>query len=247
MTVKLRILTLFAVFLTAIIVAGCGGPNEDASSEDASVTTAKETSGKELVDLHCVSCHLAPEPTDLSKEYWLFALHYMGNYVGMKGDEFADMRMEPAPPEMEPVQDYTKRYFLYDSNGYFRDLYPFKQYIPSEPLMTKAEWLRMREYFVDNASSWTEMEMQEPKAPLARTFKPVIPNLDLEPNGLVLATLVDDQRRRIYVGGTVIDDWVGGGERREGFEAWDDMVVFDLDTGKRIGHTNLASPYESGQ
>ena len=239
-SLTLRVLVIASAFISASIVAGCGTPGEE--SKPASVDEPGSVkSAEELVEQHCISCHLAPEPTDLSKEYWLFALHYMGNYVGMKGDEFADMRTEPVPPEMEPVQDYTKRYFLYDSKGYFRDLYPFKQYIPPEPLMSKEEWLRMREYYVGNAKSWTEMEMQEPKAPLAKTFKPVFPNLDLEPNGLILATLVDDKRRRIYVGRTVVDDWVGGGERREGFEGWDDMVVFDLDSGKRIGYTKLAS------
>ena len=234
----LRRLILTTAYMTAGMLVGCGAPSEVPTPDDPAKT---EASVEELVQMHCVRCHLAPEPTDLSKEYWLFALHYMGNYVGMKGDEFSDMRTEPFPPEFEPVQDYTKRYFLYDSNGYFRDLYPFKQHIPPEPLMNKAEWLRMREYYVENAKSWTEMEMQEPKAPLAKVFEPVVPNLDLEPNGLVLATLVDAKRARIYVGRTVIDDWVAGGERREGFEGWDDMLVFDLGTGKRIGHTRLAS------
>jgi len=238
-TPMLRALSIAAAFITASLVVGCGAPSE--GDKSGSVTAAKELSGIELVDLHCVGCHLAPEPTDLSREYWPFALHYMGNYVGMKGDEFADMRTEPFPPELEPVQDYTKRYFLYDSNGFFRDFYPFKQYIPPEPLMSKPEWLKMREYFVDNARPWAEMEMQEPKAPLAKGFKPVFPNLDLEPNGLVLATLVDEKRRRLYVGRSVIDDWVAGGERREGFDEWDDMVVFDLETGQRIGYTKLAS------
>ncbi len=233
------ILAMTAVFVAATIVTGCGSPGEQDKSPP--VTAQSELSGKELVELHCTRCHLEPQPADLSREYWPFALHYMGNYVGMKGDEFADMRVEPAPPEMEPVKDYTKRYFLYDSNGYFRDFYPFRLYIPSEPEMTKAQWLRVREYFVANARPWQEMEMQEPKAPLARIFKPVFPNLDLEPNGLVLATQVDAKRRRLYVGRSVIDDWVGGGERRAGFDAWDDVVVFDLDTGERIGYATVAS------
>lgn len=234
-------LTVATVIFAAAIVTGCSGPSEEKAPAVDAGTAASELSAKELVDMHCIRCHLAPEPGDLSREYWSFALHYMGNYVGMKGDEFADMRTEAFPPEYEPVQDYTKRYFLYDSEGYFRDLYPFKQYIPPEPLMSTAEWLTMRAYFLDNAKSWKEMEMQEPKPPVATTFKPVVPNLALEPNGLILATLVDPERRRIYVGRTVVDDWVGGGERREGFEGWDDMVVFDLDNGERVGSTILGS------
>ena len=165
----------------------------------------------------------------------------MGNYVGMKGDEFEDMTVSPVPPEWEPQKDYTKRYFLSDQQGYMRDLYPFKPYIPDEPEMTKAEWIRMREYFLENARPWQEMEIKRPKAPIAKGFKPVIPKLDLEPNALVLSTQVDPRRRRIYVGRSVIDDWVGGGERQAGFDKWDDIVVLDLDSGKRIAQTNVVS------
>ena len=230
------------VICAAALLNACGdsGPAPGATSAE-SATASVEKTVPELVEMHCVRCHLAPDPADLSKEYWSYALHYMGNYVGMKGDEFTDMRTESFPPEYEPVQDYTKRYFLYDSEGYFRDLYPFKQYIPPEPLMTTDEWLRMREYYVGNARSWTEMEMQGPKPPVSDIFEAVVPNLDLEPNALVLATLVDSERGHIYVGRAVIDDWVGGGERREGFEDWDDMVVFDLASGERIGYTTLDS------
>jgi hypothetical protein len=201
----------------------------------------RELSAQELVERHCTRCHLAPVPTELSKEYWSYALHYMGNYVGMKGDEFEDMTVSPVPVDWEPQEDYTKRYILSDKLGYMRDLYPFKPYIPAEPEMSKAEFVRMREYYVSNARSWTEMEIKRPKAPLAKGFTPVFPKLDLEPNALVLSTRVDEERRRLYVGRSVIDDWVGGGGRKEGFDQWDDIVVLDLDSGKRVGHTNVES------
>jgi hypothetical protein len=223
-----------SALLAAALVAGCGTP-----TDQTQVTAV--ASGKELVERHCVRCHLAPEPGDLSKEYWPFALHYMGNYVGMKGDEFEDMRTEAFPPELEPAQDYTKRYFLYDNKGHFRDLYPFKLYIPPQPEMTKEEFVRMREYYVSNAKSWPELEMQNPKAPLSKTFRPLFPKLDLEPDALILATQVDPKRRRLYVGRTVIDDWVGGGERRAGFDKWDEVLAFDVDSGKRTGATRVLS------
>lgn len=200
-----------------------------------------ELSAQELVERHCTRCHLAPLPGDLSREYWSYALHYMGNYVGMKGDEFEDMTVSPVPADWEPQEDYTKRYILSDQQGYMRDLYPFKPYIPAEPEMSKAEFVRMREYFLSNAKSWPDMEIKRPKAPIAKGFTPVFPKLDLEPNSLVLATQVDEERRRLYVGRSVIDDWVGGGGRREGFDEWDDIVVFNIDTGKRVGHTNVDS------
>ncbi|MFQ5609150.1 MAG: FG-GAP repeat domain-containing protein [Woeseiaceae bacterium] len=241
-TTRSRRFTRLAMLGMAAMLAACGGSDEGPRATSAeSATASVEKTVPELVEMHCVRCHLAPDPTDLSREYWSYALHYMGNYVGMKGDEFEDMRTEPVPPQMEPVPDYTKRYFLYDDQGYFRDLYPFKQYIPAEPLMSKDEWLRMREYYLSNSRPWTEMEKQEPKPPVSDTFEAVVPNLDLEPNALVIATLVDPGRGRIYVGRSVVDDWVGGGERREGFEDWDDMVVFDLESGDRIAETRLGS------
>jgi hypothetical protein len=165
----------------------------------------------------------------------------MGNYVGMKGDEFPDFRTEDFPPELEPVKDYTKRYFLYGSDGWFRDFYPFRQYIPAQPEMSAEEFRQIREYYVTNARPWKEMERQAAKAPLARIFRPVMPKLDLEPDALVLSTLVDPARGRLYVGRTVIDDWVGGGERRAGFDQWDDVAVLDLATGRRLATQQLTS------
>jgi len=242
---NLKVFALGAVLLAGSVLSGCDRPKTDTTQTEAknaaAVATNVELSGKQLVEQHCVRCHLAPDPADLAKEYWPYALHYMGNYVGMKGDEFDDMRVESFPPELEPTQDYTKRYFLHDNNGYFRDFYPFKEHIPPAPEMSKAEFLRIREYFVSNARPWKDMEMQAPKAPLTKTFKPVFPKLELEPGALILSTLVDPQRQRLYVGRTVIDDWVGGGERREGFDKWDDVVVLNLANGKRIADQRVAS------
>jgi len=225
------------ICVAAVLLAGCGGP----ADQPAPAATAAEPTGRQLVDRHCVRCHLAPEPGDLPKEYWPFALHYMGNYVGMKGDEFPDFRTEDFPPELEPVRDYTKRYFLYGSDGWFRDFYPFRQHIPAAPEMSREEFLRMRDYFVAAAKPWKAMEQQEPKAPPLTLFRPVVPELDLEPDALVLSTLVDPARKRLHVGRTVIDDWVGGGERRAGFDKWDDVAVLDLATGRRLATQKLTS------
>ena len=220
------------MFIVAMIMANVGATE---------AKTGAGLSGKKLVDKHCTRCHLAPNPSDLSKEYWSFAVHYMGFYVGMKGDEFDDLKMSSVPPEWEPEPDYTKRYILEDSEGYIRDLYPFKPYIPAEPMMSKAEFKEIRDFFVSNAKVWQEMEIKRKKAPLAKGFNPVFPKLDLEPNTLILSSQVDEKRRRLYVGRSVIDDWVGGGERQEGFDKWDDIVVLNLDTGKRIGQKKLTS------
>lgn len=218
-----------------------GGAVEASDAKGTGVVADSGRSAEQLIQDHCTRCHLAPNPRDLSREYWSFALHYMGNYVGMKGDEFEDMVVSPVPPDWEPQKDYTKRYFLTDSHGYMRDLYPFRAWIPPQPEMSPEEFRRMRAYFLERSLPWQEMEIKRPKAPLLPGFEPVVPPLDLEPNALVLATRVDEKRRRIYVGRSVIDDWVGGGERREGFDKWDDVVVLDLDTGKRLALQNVDS------
>lgn len=234
--------TSLALVITAAWLTACSGSSETPRSAAADgapdgapgASTVAVAEGQALAQRHCVRCHLEPEPTDLSKEYWPFALHYMGNYIGMKGDEFPDMRTEEFPPELEPEKDYTKRYFLYDQNGYFRDLYPFRAHIPPQPEMSAGDFRKIREYYVSNARTWKEMEQQGPKPPVSALFQPVVPKLDLEPDALVMSTLVDPARGRVHVGRAVMDDWVGGGERRAGFEKWDDVVVLDLKSGRRL-------------
>lgn len=216
-------------------------PEATAPAPSEPVAAVPERTAQELLQQHCTRCHLIAEPADLSREYWSYALHYMGNYVGMPDDVFDDMRVEPVPPEWEPVQDYTRRYILVDSIGYMRDLYPFKPYIPEKPEMTKEEYNRIRDYYLANAKPWQEMEIKRPKQPLAPGFQPVIPNLELEPNGLIIATHVDGERGRIYVGWSVVDDWVGGGGRKPGFEDRDQLMVFDLASGKLLHSIEVES------
>ncbi len=247
MTLKLPksfawVFTIIAALTVSSSFAGSGSPNKEQLDPKLSGKEIIDKRGKELVEQHCTRCHLAPSPADLSKEYWPFALHYMGYYVGMKGDEFEDMRMEDFPPEFEPVQDYTKRYFLIqESTGYIRDLFPFKQYMPPQPLMSKEDWLTMREYYESNAKSWKDMLIKRPRDPVIKGFKPVVPNLDLEPNGLVIATKVDEKRKRIYVGNSTLDDFVAGGGRHPDVKERDKLYVFDLETGKKIAGAQVES------
>lgn len=231
------------ILLALATIAGCGSPEKEApEAPQLSGQELVDQRGQELVQQHCIRCHLEPVPSDLSKEYWPFALHYMGYYVGMKGDEYADMRMEDFPPMFEPVQDYTKRYFLIqEESGYVRDLYPFKEHIPPAPMMSREDWLLMREYYESNARSWTDMLIKRPREPIVKGFKPVVPNLDLAPNGLTIATKVDPERKRIYVGTSVLDDFVAGGGRMAGVEERDHLLAFDLETGKKVGDAIVES------
>jgi hypothetical protein len=107
--------------------------------------------------------------------------------------------------------------------------------------MSADDFRKIREYYVTNARTWKEMEQQGPKPPVSKRFEPVVPKLELEPDALVMSTLVDPVRQRLYVGRAVIDDWVGGGERRAGFEKWDDFVVLDLKSGRRLHRVQVNS------
>ncbi|MBM4195937.1 MAG: VCBS repeat-containing protein [Gammaproteobacteria bacterium] len=225
--------TTWSAVPVLLLLAACG--NKSPAPAEAA------TGAEQLVQRHCTRCHLAPAPADLSREYWPYALHYMGNYVGMKGDEFPDMRVEGFPPELEPVQDYTKRYFLHGPDGYFRDLYPFKLHIPPAPQMSADEFRVLREYYLSAAKPAAAMRQQEPKPPLTRLFAPMEPPVEVPPDALILSTLVDPAQGRLYVGKTVVDDWVAGGERRAGFDQWDELLVVDLLTGRRLHTQQLAS------
>ena len=47
--------------------------------------------GQQLVEIHCIRCHDAPQPHDLSKDVWPKRLASMGMYLGFKGDELPDI------------------------------------------------------------------------------------------------------------------------------------------------------------
>ncbi|MBL1141101.1 MAG: VCBS repeat-containing protein [Proteobacteria bacterium] len=199
----------------------------------------KGLSGKELVDTHCTRCHLAPEPTNLPREFWPIAVHYMSYYVGMQDVKFPELKIGPFPPEMIPADDYNHRYVAYDQRKDLMQFYwIFKSHMVTEPMMSEEEFRRIKDYFVENSlpSSDPRMELRNRKEPVLKGFTPIVPRLDLEPNSLVMATRVDTKRRRLYVGRSVIDDWYVGDEHLT-----DDLVALDLDSGERIGHTNLDS------
>ncbi len=201
-------------------------------------------SATELIDVQCIRCHLAPVPEDLSKENWPLALAAMGMYLGFKGDELSDFTL--APPDPDTADDSTAaeadyRFFikLVDTEGAEHIVWGYKEFVPSEPLISVEDWQNVRDYYVANAAPMPDMYLQRPKQPLLKGFTPTEPNLDIEPNGLVFTTLVDEERRQIYVGRSVMDDWKVGG--RPEFEGTDDLLALDLVTGERLGYMALPS------
>jgi len=214
------------------------------SLELVSAEPVASYSAAELVDIHCVRCHVAPKPEDLSKENWPFALASMGMYLGFKGDELPDFTFAPnnedsAGASTAAAADYRFFTKLVDTEGSEYIAWGYKEFVLPEPLISVEDWRRIRDYFVTNAPPRSEMYIDRPKQPVLKGFTPAEPELDIEPNGLVFTTAVDEKHRTLYVGRSVMDDWKVGG--RPGFEGTDDLLALDLTTGKRLGYMKLAT------
>ena len=221
----------------------CALPAAHADEQQATAGQSGELTGKRLVDIHCTRCHLAPLPTDLPKENWPAAVHWMGNYVGMKGDEFDDLRVETVDTDtlLNTSDDYTTSYTLVDLQGNRQSIRLQKNWILTTPLMSKAEWLRIRQYFEANSRPKAEMKIRRPKPPVMKGFAATVPPLDLAPNGLIFSTKVDEAQQTLYVGRGVTDDWIASATGIEGEEGSDDILAFDLKSGKRVGYAKVST------
>ena len=224
---------LYTVIMLTCLVA-CGPDRDPAIPASDSAT--------ELIGMHCVRCHLAPNPEDLAKENWPLALAGMGMYLGFKGDELSDFSLAPFDPDAaddSTAAETDYRFFtkLVDTAGAGHLVWGYKEFVPATPLISAADWQKIRDYYVANAAPMADMYIQRPKQPLLTGFIPTQPSLDIEPNGLVFTTVVDKERRQLYVGRAVMDDWKVGG--RPGFEGTDDLLALDLVTGERLGYLAL--------
>lgn len=229
MTVRSRIGNRLTQWLSAMFVLSIGCVTwERAGAEEVAATGP---SGQELVKIHCVRCHVAPEPSDVSKELWPNVLAAMGLYLGFEGDELPDFLT--SRPVEKPFSDYNVEKTLVDIVGNEHRISSFKPFVLTTPLISESDWLSIRNYFVDNAVPMAAMFLPQPDHPLIEGFTPTFPTLDIEPNGLVFTTLVDAENQRLYVGRAV---W---NPRATGEVKPDDLLALDLKTGKRIGYTEL--------
>ena len=189
--------------------------------------------GKQLAETYCVSCHLAPNPEDIPKEHWPVTLAAMGLYLGFEGDELPDF---VSARLREPYAPYNVAKILTDPEGNEHEMVDvFKAFVHSNPVTSVENWRLIRDYYVENAPTIDEMFMPQPKHPVIEGFTPVIPELEIEPNGLVLTTLVDEAKQHLYVGRAVGRPTGAKPARPE------DVLSVDLKTGKRIGHSVLTT------
>jgi hypothetical protein len=190
--------------------------------------------GKQLVDAHCTRCHLAPIPQDLSKDVWPVRLASMGLYLGMPIETLPDF-------VSSKVKDDELTAFFFDrihrtathKNGEDYDISSFKTWVLTEPILSDDEWVAIRDYFVDNAPLIEELVLPVPDNPELKGFKAVTPNLDIDPNGLIMATRVDEEKGIIYVGRAV--------GRMMAFlrEGSEDVLALDLESGRQLARKAL--------
>lgn len=122
---------LVLLWLLSSLLYSCAEKNESKkpTSEDLPVSGL---SGKELAEIHCARCHAFVPPSYLSKTIWKAdVLPAMGNRLGIyNGTRQPDSIFGP-PPNRAVVQNAN--------------------IFPEDPLLAKADWMKLVEYYVANA------------------------------------------------------------------------------------------------
>ncbi|SDL80807.1 FG-GAP repeat domain-containing protein [Kriegella aquimaris] len=122
---------LIPLSLVVCLLFSCVGKNESKKNptEDLLVSGL---SGKQLAEIHCARCHAFVPPSYLSKTMWeADVLPAMGNRLGIyNGNKQPDSIFGP-PPNKAVVQNAN--------------------IFPEEPLLAKADWIKLIDYYVANA------------------------------------------------------------------------------------------------
>lgn len=188
---------------------------------------------KQLVQSHCTRCHDAPDPSDLPKSVWPIRLTDMGMYLGFNGDELPDVVSVEINTESPFTQFLNKKGVGIDGSQF--DLGAYKRYVISEPIISVEDWVSIRDYFVENAPTLDQMVLPLPENPTLKGFRVQEPNLEIEPNGLIMSTRVDETNNVMYVGRAI------GRQMHVLKEGTEDLLVVDLKTGKRLARKELAT------
>jgi len=195
---------------------------------------AAENRGKQLVEIHCIRCHDVPDPHDLSKDVWPKRLADMGMYFGFKGDELPDIASVGERMETPFTQLLIKPAVGTDGSEF--NIAAYERYVITSPVLSLEDWIAIRDYFVENALTLDEMVLPVPDYPVIEGFEAKVPNLDIEPNGLIISTRVDEANDILYVGR-------GNGRQMFAFKEGvkEDVIAVDLNSGKRLARRELNS------
>ena len=173
----------------------------------------------------------------MPKEAWSLVLVGMAPYLGFTGAEF------PEWESVEPIESSAPgkaEWMAYGKNGVEEKIDAYKIFLMPTKLISDEDWLLIRDYFLENALTREEMTLPERKVPLLKGFTPTIPDLDIEPNGLVITTLVDEKNQILYVGRSS-GRATNPVQASEELHVPENLVAFDLKTGKRVGYKELGA------
>ena len=195
---------------------------------------ATDAAAKNLVQIHCTRCHDAPDPHDLPRDVWPKRLADMGMYLGFNGDELPDVASVGEEVQTPFTQLLVRKAVAADGKEF--NITAYKRYIIANPMLPVEQWVSIRDYFVNNALTLDEMTLPVPDHPVIKGFEAKVPKIDVEPNGLVISTKVDEANDILYVGR-------GNGRQmfamKEGIS--EDVIAVDLKSGKRLARHELMS------
>ncbi len=91
--------------------------------------------GEELANQYCSACHLATEPSILTKRSWEVTLGYMGYWLGIENIDYLD-----DDPEYAQRHASSQHAVLQRENAF-----------PAQPALSEDDWAAIRSYFIESA------------------------------------------------------------------------------------------------
>ncbi len=138
-------------------------------------------SAQENYQIHCGSCHLAPNPSDITKSYWKNnVLPEMGARMGYRYTDY------------NPSQgkSYTEKYQILKSNIY-----------PNRPIIDSLSWWQIHDYILSLApDSIISTKNQKKNTRRLTTFKPQPIQLEKVSNPLVTSVRHDTLSNSFFIG-----------------------------------------------
>jgi len=180
---------------------------------------------KEKYQIHCGSCHLTPNPGDITKTYWKnHILPEMGARMGYRYTDY------------NPSQgkSYTEKYLILKSNIY-----------PNRPIIDSLSWWQIHDYILSLAPDSISVTKKENILPI-KTFKPHHIQLDKVSNPLVTSIRYDTLNSSFFIGSGngFIHEW--SSSQNELIDSYNSPVVSFFKTKDEIITTEigLMSPSE---
>lgn len=178
---------LVGLLLAIFFLWQCADTSSDQIKKEAKQALKTSQTGEELANIHCATCHKYPSPALLDKNTWSnFVLLRMAAFMGIYHDNVRYLDKMPAQ-WMEPGIGGQR---VTAANVY-----------PKEPLISRADWEKIRNFYVKNAPAKLS------SASAKTTIKVGIPNFKItefnptkEILPLIQAIAVDEDAKAIYAG-----------------------------------------------